>query len=84
MNAKNDILHKELTRESIFIIGRVLSVEGRIVTVKVNKNKNHSHIVYEGKTVKNVSVGSYIKIVKGFINIIGKVEGESIHEEKYF
>jgi hypothetical protein len=84
VNAKNDILHKELTRESIFIIGRVLSVEGRIVTVKVNKNKNHSHIVYEGKTVKNVSVGSYIKIVKGFINIIGKVEGESIHEEKYF
>ena len=81
---KNNILNKELTRESIFIIGRVLSVDGRIVTVKVNKNKNHSHIVYEGKTVKNVSVGSYIKIVKGFINIIGKVEGESIQEEKYF
>ncbi|MBX9721455.1 MAG: ATP-binding protein [Candidatus Obscuribacterales bacterium] len=34
--------------------------------------------------MKNVSVGSYIKIVKGFINIIGKVEGESIREEKYF
>ena len=77
---ENNILNKELIRESIFVIGHVLSVEGRIVTVKVNKNKNHSHIVYEGKTVKNVSVGSYIKIVKGFINIIGKVEGESIED----
>lgn len=82
-NPKNK-LDKELTRESIFIIGHVSSVDGRIVTIKVNKNKNHSHIVYEGKTVKNVSVGSYVKIVKGFINIIGKVEGESTKEEKYF
>lgn len=82
-NSRNK-LDKELTRESIFIIGHVSSVDGRIVTIKVNKNKNHSHIVYEGKTVKNVSVGSYVKIVKGFINIIGKVEGESTKEEKYF
>lgn len=80
----DNIIIKELTRESIFIIGHVLSVEGRAVTVKVNKNKNHSHIVFEGRTVKNVSVGSYIKIVKGFINIIGKVEGESIKEERFF
>jgi hypothetical protein len=84
MTTPKNKLDKELTRESIFIIGHVSSVDGRIVTIKVNKNKNHSHIVYEGKTVKNVSVGSYVKIVKGFINIIGKVEGESTKEEKYF
>ncbi len=83
MNRKNK-LDRELTRESIFIIGHVSSVDGRVVTIKVNKNKNHSHIIYEGGTVKNVSVGSYVKIVKGFINIIGKVEGESTKEEKYF
>lgn len=80
----NDLLDKKLTRESIFIVGRVLSIEGRIVRVKVNKNKNHSHIIYEGRTVKNVSVGSYVKIVKGFITIIGKVEGEFVREENYF
>ena len=54
MTAKNNLLDKKLTRESIFIVGRVLSVEGRLVRVRVNKNKNHSHILYEGKTVKNV------------------------------
>ena len=80
----NDFISKELIRDSIFIIGRVLSVEGRLVTIKVNKNKNHSHIVFEGGIVKNVSVGSYVKIVKGFITIIGKVEGEFVKEEKFF
>lgn len=79
----NNSIDQERTRESIFIIGYVLSVEGRIVRIKLNKNKNHSHLLYAGKTVKNVSVGSYIKIVKGFVNIIGKVEGEYISEEKY-
>lgn len=77
-------LAAQLMRESIFIVGRVLSVEGRSVRVRVNKNKNHSHIIYEGRTVKNVSVGSYVKIVKGFISIIGKVEGEFVREEKFY
>ena len=84
MNLKNKTIGEELIRESIFIIGHVLSVDGRIVRIKLNKNKNHSHILYEGRTVKNVSVGSYIKIVKGFVSIIGKVEGEFTSEEKYF
>ena len=84
MTTKTRTIEDELIRESIFIIGRVLSVEGRIVKVKLNKNKNHSHILYEGKTVKNVSVGGYIKIIKGFVSIIGKVEGEFISEETYF
>lgn len=84
MSLKTKTIAEELIRESIFIIGHVLSVDGRIVRIKLNKNKNHSHILYEGKTVKNVSVGSYIKIVKGFVSIIGKVDGEFTSEEKYF
>ncbi len=83
MKDKNT-LDQELTRKSIFIIGRVLSVDGRIVKIKVNKNKNQSHLLYAGKTVKNISVGGYVKIVKGFVSIIGKVDGEFISEEKYF
>ncbi|MCX6739617.1 MAG: ATP-binding protein [Candidatus Parcubacteria bacterium] len=83
MTTKINPIEKELVRESIFIIGHVLSVEGRIVKIKLNKDKNHSHILYEGKTVKNVSVGGYVKIIKGFVSIIGKVEGEYITEEKY-
>src|SRR3989338_7004504 len=84
MSVKTKTITEELIRESIFIIGHVLSVDGRIVRIKLNKNKNHSHILYEGRTVKNVSVGSYIKVAKGFVSIIGKVEGEFTSEEKYF
>jgi len=77
-------MESELIRESIFIVGKVFSVEGRIVKIKVNKNKNSSHIVFQGRTVKNISVGSFIKIMKGFVEIIGKVEGEFVTEEKSF
>lgn len=73
-----------LEKEAVFIIGKVSSVEGRTITIEVNKNKNHSHIIYDGETIKNVSVGSYIKVIKGFTVIIGKVEGEYIQEEKYY
>ena len=39
MMMKNKNLEEELTKESIFIIGRVLSVEGRPVKIKLNKNE---------------------------------------------
>jgi uncharacterized protein len=73
-----------LLQESIFIIGTVSSVEGRKVKVKVKKDKNLSHLSYNGKIIKNVSVGSYIKIAKGFIEIIGKVEGEYVTRDKLY
>lgn len=77
-------MEKELIKESVFIVGKVFSVDGRIVRIKVNKNKNSSHIVFQGRSVKNISVGSFIKIIKGFVVIIGKVEGEFVTEEKLF
>jgi hypothetical protein len=80
---RNDI-HNSILKESIFIIGNVSSVEGRKVKVEVKKDKNLSHISYLGKTIKNVSVGSYVKITKGFIEIVGKVEGEFISKEKVY
>lgn len=76
--------NEAILKESIFIIGTVFSVEGRKVKVRVKKDKNLSHLSYKGKIIKNVSVGSYIKIAKGFIEIIGKVEGEFITREKVF
>jgi hypothetical protein len=68
--------------QSVFKIGTVCSVDGREVRVKVDKLKNSSHFIFKGKLVKNVSVGSYIKIIKGFIPIIGKVESEFIVSNK--
>lgn len=63
---------------SVFRIGVVCSVDGREVRVRVDKDKNTSHIMYKGALIKNVSVGAYIKIVKGFTPIIGKVDAERI------
>jgi len=68
--------------QSVFKIGTVCSVDGREVKVKVDKLKNSSHLIYKGELVKNVSVGSYVKIIKGFIPIIGKVESEFIVPSK--
>lgn len=68
--------------QSVFKIGIVCSVDGREVKVKVDKLKNSSHLIFKGELVKNVSVGSYIKIIKGFIPIIGKVETELIVPSK--
>ena len=36
------------------------------------------------KLLKMFQWGSYIKVVKGFVSIIGKVEGEFTSEEKYY
>lgn len=71
-------------KNSIFRIGCVFSVDGREVKIQVDKRKNSSHLLYKGDLLKNVSVGGYAKIVKGFISIIAKVEGEYIKEDKYY
>jgi DNA helicase HerA-like ATPase len=73
-----------ISEDAIFRIGKVISVDGRLVRVKVDKTKNTSHLLYRGELLKNVSVGGYIKIVKGFTKIIGKVNGEFIEEDKQF
>ena len=75
---------EQILKDSIFKIGKVTSVKGRSVEIKVDKSKNTSHLLYKGKLLKNISVGSYIKILKGFTKIIGKIEGEYITEEKLF
>jgi hypothetical protein len=79
MNNENQILE-----DSIFKIGEVISVDGRIVRIKVDKSKNTSHLIYQGELLKNISVGGYIKIIKGFTRIIGKVDGEFTSEDPVF
>ena len=64
--------------QSIFKIGSVLSVNGREVKIKVDKQKNLPHTIYNGSLIKNVSVGGYVKIINGFSVFIAKVEGEYI------
>lgn len=73
-----------ILKDSIFKIGKVTSVEGRTVKVKVDKTKNTSNLLYKGKLLKNIAVGGYVKIMKGFTVIVGKVEGEYITEDKQY
>lgn len=75
MNNKEKGVH-----DSVFRVGVVSSVDGREVKVRMDRNKNSSHLMYKGTLIKNVSVGSYVKILKGFMPIIGKVESEFIYE----
>lgn len=71
-----------LLKDSIFRIGEVYSVNGREVTIKVDTNKNLSHLIYQGELIKSVSVGGYVKIKKGFLRLVGKVESEQLKETK--
>ncbi|MEI2672298.1 MAG: ATP-binding protein [Marmoricola sp.] len=59
-----------------------MSVEGRQVRVAVDKLKNSSHLLFQGGIVRNVAVGGYLKIVKGFSELIAKVDGEVIEEDR--
>jgi len=65
---------------SVLKVGKVIGVEGRTVRVEVDKDKNASHLLYKGSTIQNISVGGYIKIIKGYEVIYGKIEGEYIKE----
>src|SRR3989344_3816087 len=78
-------LQDRLVNDSVFTIGSVFSVKGKDIIVKVKKDKNLPHLFFEGRTIKNVSVGlsNYVKILKGFTEIICKVEGEYLEEDKY-
>lgn len=71
-----------LARDTVFRVGRVVSVDGRRVSVAVDNLKNSSHLLFQGGIVRNVAVGSYLKIVKGFSELVAKVEGEVITEDR--
>ncbi len=71
-----------ITHHSVFRIGVVNSVYGREVQILVDRDKNTSHLLYKGRLIKNVAVGSYVKILKGFEVLIGKVESEKIEPNK--
>lgn len=70
-------------QNEVLRIGVVYSVKGRSVEVLVDKTKNVPHLLFNGKLIRNVSVGSYIKINKGFERIIGIIESEIIKEDKF-
>lgn len=69
-------------QDAVFRVGRVTGIEGRQVRVSVDKLKNSSHLLFRGGIVRNVSVGGYLKITKGFSELIAKVDGEVVSEDR--
>jgi len=71
-----------ISEQSIFRIGEVVSVSGREVRIAIDKEKNLPHLFFQGQLIKNVSVGSYVKILNGFDVLIAKIEVEYIEKER--
>ncbi|MEA5001417.1 MAG: ATP-binding protein [Endomicrobiaceae bacterium] len=69
-----------LEKDAVLKIGEVYEVDGMRVFIEVNKRKNSSELFFDGTILKNIAVNSFIEIKKGFLSIIGKVEGERIED----
>lgn len=85
MSRANRVLMLEVAlaeQDSVFRVGRVVAVEGRRVRIAVDKLKNNSHLLFRGGILRNVAVGGYLKIGKGFLELIAKVDGEMVHENR--
>lgn len=76
-------MNEELLKDAVLRVGEVSGIEGRKVYIKLDREKNSTDLVFNGEILKNISVGSYIEIKKGFISIIGKVDGEKLEEDFY-
>lgn len=72
----NNTNQKSLNEEAVLKIGNVTEISGKNIIVTVDKMKNVSDLYFNGELIRNVSVGSYIQIRKGFITLIGKIDGE--------
>jgi uncharacterized protein len=72
---------KSLDQDAVLRVGEVSGVDGRRIYVLVDRNKNLSEMFFDGDILRNISVNSFIEIRKGFISIIGRVEGERTEED---
>jgi hypothetical protein len=76
MPKESNLNYNTLVEDSVLKIGTVTEILGKNIIITVDKKKNSSDLYYNGELIKNVSVGSYIQIRKGFITLIGKIDGE--------
>lgn len=71
-----------LIQDAVLRVGEVCAVDGRRVYILVDRNKNLTDLFLDGDILKNISVNSFIEIRKGFLSLIGRVEGEKIEEDR--
>jgi len=74
-------MHEKLIKYSVLRIGEVCEIDGKKIYIILDRDKNASDLIYNGTILKNVSVGSYIEVKKGFLSIICKIDGEKLVDE---
>ncbi|GGD35260.1 ATP-binding protein [Sinisalibacter lacisalsi] len=73
---------ERLQKEAVLRIGEVSAVTGRRISIAVDKDKNLSELFFDGDLVRNIAVGSYVDIRKGYLSLIGKVDGENAQPDE--
>lgn len=71
---------ERLASEAVLRVGEVTEVTGQSVVVRVDRNKNVSDLLFDGDVLRNISVNGYVEIRKGFLSLIGKVDGERLDD----
>lgn len=67
-----------------FVIGSVTTVKGVSVRAKISPNLYQTTYFHDGDIYRGVSINEFILIRKGYHDLVGKIEGEEIVENKYF
>ncbi len=71
-----------LIQDAVLRVGEVCGVDGRKIYILVDRNKNLTDLFLDGDILKNISVNSFVEIRKGFLSLVGRVEGEKIEEDR--
>jgi hypothetical protein len=71
-----------LIQNAVLRVGEVCGVDGRKIYILVDRNKNLTDLFLDGDILKNISVNSFVEIRKGFLSLVGRVEGEKIEEDR--
>ncbi|WP_370389500.1 ATP-binding protein [Snodgrassella alvi] len=64
-------------------VGEVIAVSGVRITLRIFKDSNQETIFYNGVKYRGVSLGEHISIQRGFIDIVGIIEGEYLDEKTF-
>lgn len=61
-------------------IGTVTAVRGRRIDITVDVDKNDSSLIFQGKIISNVSIGSFLVVRRGYAHLVVQVEEEELVE----
>ena len=65
------------------LVGEVIAINGIKITLVVFEESNKDTLFYDVRKYKGISIKEYVKIVRGFRDIICIVEGEYLDENRY-